>query len=606
MGSEENEMNIQQLKKELVCGIIVLFLSANIVPTFSQHRSPCAYPCASENIDHFQTKSGILIYHGSVSGHVTDVGMNPVKDVRVRVSFHDTYRESDTNATGYYKVTDIPVCADAKNVSCTRLGYYPTYASLNINQSIIHDFILTSMPIYPMLYESLGENGWYTNEVVISFHINGTVNHTYYALDEGPWTEYTAPISITQDGMHVLHWHDTYGNSSGVYWVGFKIDRTAPVIIDFRVSPLNVRKDYWLMNASVVDGMSGVTKVEYYVDDIFVGNMTRAPYELLFHGRGDVAQIIVYDEAGNSCFGPMPSFFIGHQTRFRQDLVGGNVGMRQSDNPVLESGTRQPEEGRTTMHHGSLSGHVTDAGMNPLQGARVCVSFHDTYRENITDATGYYKVTDIPVCPCVKNVTCTKVGYFSTYSSLCVNESTTHDFILDSMPAYPVFSGTMGENGWYVSPVGFVFAGNETNHTHYAFNEEPWKEYTEPLMMSKDGIHVLHWLWSDEQGTSLVYWVDFKIDCTGPTVVFTVQRLGVKLWKFSANVNDKTSGINRVEIIADHQILRSFTGPPYEVAWIGFGFVLLWKFLRTGDWGYLPHCEPYDNAGNTAIAPMKK
>jgi hypothetical protein len=350
-----------------------------------------------------------------------------------------------------------------------------------------------------------------------------------------------------------------------------------------------------LLDAAAFDATSSVAKVEFYVDDILVGTVNREPFEYLFQGHGRVCQAIVYDHAGNSGMTMPPS------------LMDCSQSFQQYPNTLVSRTSGHRIEGsETTMYHGVLSGYVTDAGLHPIQGARVRVSFHDTYRENITDATGYYKVTDIPVCACVKNVTCTKVGYFSTYSLFSVNESSTHDFILDSMPAYPVFSGTMGENGWYVSPVGFIFAGDESNHTHYAFNEEPWKEYTEPIMMNNDGIHVLHWLWSDEQGASSIYWVDFKIDCTGPTVIFTAQRLGVKLWKFSTNANDKTSGINRVEIIANNQTLGSFTEPPYEVAWIGFGFILFWKFVMTGDWGYLPHCQPYDNAGNTAIAPMKK
>jgi hypothetical protein len=175
------------------------------------------------------------------------------------------------------------------------------------------------------------------------------------------------------------------------------------------------------------------------------------------------------------------------------------------------------------------------------------------------------------------------------------------------MPVYPVLSGTMGENGWFVSTVGIGFAGNESNHTYYAFDEDPWTEYTGPISMSQDGIHVLHWLCPDEQGNPTVFWVGFKIDRTSPNVTFfSAERLALKVWKFSTNASDNTSGINRVEIWCDYQILRSYTGPPYEVAWVGWSFLVCWKFGRTGDWGYLPHCIPYDNAGNTPMSPMKK
>jgi parallel beta-helix repeat protein len=79
---------------------------------------------------------------------------------------------------------------------------------------------------------------------------------------------------------------------------------------------------------------------------------------------------------------------------------------------------------------GTLSGRVTDTAMNPIKGARVRVYFHDTYCENYSDATGYYHVTDIPICYCVKNATCCRAGYNPAWVLLSIAENTTHDFVL--------------------------------------------------------------------------------------------------------------------------------------------------------------------------------
>jgi parallel beta-helix repeat protein len=81
---------------------------------------------------------------------------------------------------------------------------------------------------------------------------------------------------------------------------------------------------------------------------------------------------------------------------------------------------------------GTLSGYVTDTEMSPIQGAYIRVDFHDTYRENYSDATGYYHVTDIPLCYCMKNATCSKPGYIPASVSLAITENTTYDFILTS------------------------------------------------------------------------------------------------------------------------------------------------------------------------------
>jgi len=83
-----------------------------------------------------------------------------------------------------------------------------------------------------------------------------------------------------------------------------------------------------------------------------------------------------------------------------------------------------------TADAGTLSGHVTDAAMNPIEGARVRVYFHNTSRENYSDATGYYHVTDIPICYCIKNATCFKEGYNPVWVLLSISENTTYDFVL--------------------------------------------------------------------------------------------------------------------------------------------------------------------------------
>lgn len=85
----------QPLKKGLVCGIIALFFSLNVVPIQGSLFTENHRDYTSENIDHSVKNSGILTNHGSLSGHVTDAGMNPLQGVRVRVSFYDTYREND-------------------------------------------------------------------------------------------------------------------------------------------------------------------------------------------------------------------------------------------------------------------------------------------------------------------------------------------------------------------------------------------------------------------------------------------------------------------------------------------------------------------------------
>jgi parallel beta-helix repeat protein len=84
----------------------------------------------------------------------------------------------------------------------------------------------------------------------------------------------------------------------------------------------------------------------------------------------------------------------------------------------------------TSVNNGSLSGYVTDTLMNPVEGARVRVYFHDTYEENYTDSSGSYNVDNIPICFCLKNCTASKKGYKTEWIILAIDENTIYDFVL--------------------------------------------------------------------------------------------------------------------------------------------------------------------------------
>ncbi|UCF12908.1 MAG: carboxypeptidase regulatory-like domain-containing protein, partial [Thermoplasmatales archaeon] len=73
---------------------------------------------------------------------------------------------------------------------------------------------------------------------------------------------------------------------------------------------------------------------------------------------------------------------------------------------------------------------VNNTSMNPIEGARVRVYFHDTYEENFTNSSGYYNVNNIPICYCLKKCTASKNGYKTEQVLLSIVENTTYDFVL--------------------------------------------------------------------------------------------------------------------------------------------------------------------------------
>jgi hypothetical protein len=79
---------------------------------------------------------------------------------------------------------------------------------------------------------------------------------------------------------------------------------------------------------------------------------------------------------------------------------------------------------------GTLSGYVNNTSGNPIEGALVRVHFHQTYEEDYSDSAGYYHVTNIPICKCLKFVSCSKENYKTKWVLLGIAENTTRGFIL--------------------------------------------------------------------------------------------------------------------------------------------------------------------------------
>jgi len=139
-------------------------------------------------------------------------------------------------------------------------------------------------------------NGWYVTPVVITIDCGS--NHTYYKLRAADlWTEYTSPITVSTDGIYELYLYYVDPNG-GAHIFGpfpFKIDMTPPTII----LTVTGKDHHWVFNVTCSDVTSGIAKVEFFVDNISVGNATAFPYTFTYIGNGKVAQAAACDMAGN-------------------------------------------------------------------------------------------------------------------------------------------------------------------------------------------------------------------------------------------------------------------------------------------------------------------
>ncbi|MBE3121498.1 MAG: hypothetical protein IMZ58_04730 [Thermoplasmata archaeon] len=174
------------------------------------------------------------------------------------------------------------------------------------------------------------------------------------------------------------------------------------------------------------------------------------------------------------------------------------------------------------------------------------------------------------------------------------------------------FNGTMGQNGWYISPVEIIIVFENDSfisHFYYHIDNGDLIEYTPPVdnvFVNEDGVHYFAGYFTDYEGNieGSIGPFTFKIDKTSSVITqFKPIRVGIFKWKFTANVYDATSGVNRIEFIIDQTLINNDTEPPYEAFWKGLMLIVILKFRRTGDFGYLPHIIAYDDAGNFLMSP---
>lgn len=139
------------------------------------------------------------------------------------------------------------------------------------------------------------------------------------------------------------------------------------------------------------------------------------------------------------------------------------------------------------------------------------------------------------------------------------------------------FSGTMGNNGWYISTIVITLHALDNqsgvNHTYYKIDSGSWIEYTVPISFASEGVHDFSYYSVDKAGNNEPTKGPFniKIDQTAPTITLTKQQIDNLDVKFTATVSDETSGIDRVEFSLNGVLQYSDTQSPYEWTWTGLG-----------------------------------
>jgi hypothetical protein len=161
---------------------------------------------------------------------------------------------------------------------------------------------------------TMGHDGWYVSNVVLTFN-GDDGNHTYFRINEGPWIEYTAPVTISTDGINLFEWTSDFDH---FYCKLIKIDKTPPEIVLLK-EIAEIHKINFI--ADTYDVTSGVWRVDFYLDNQLVNSDTIFPFEWTWEGSDNHnITAIVYDNAGNSATGSKSTSFIQDQYSFYGQL----------------------------------------------------------------------------------------------------------------------------------------------------------------------------------------------------------------------------------------------------------------------------------------------
>ena len=132
-----------------------------------------------------------------------------------------------------------------------------------------------------------------------------------------------------------------------------------------------------------------------------------------------------------------------------------------------------------------------------------------------------------------------------------------------------------GCNGWYVSNVTVILNATDNESgvwRTYCSLLPPGQVYTEPILLSKDGIYYIYFCSVDYAGNvELPKSVGVKIDKTPPVIIlnYTWVRIGFKKYTIIVTVTcyDAMSGMAKIEFYFNGVLQETVTGAGPDYVW---------------------------------------
>jgi hypothetical protein len=382
-----------------------------------------------------------------------------------------------------------------------------------------------------------GIENWYGNDNSFNFtYESGEVARIYYGID-GDFSLYNDTFNVTEKGEHDLEWYavNHTGNKSEIDGpFNFKIDKTVPEIdIYYEVIGGNPYQG-WIFEFAAIgtDFESGMDRVEFYLSYVVQETVYGPGPEYIWRVRywpipNAIFGVTAYDKAGNLNIDEICE-------PCNSGVLGlslfNKVASDENRNNVFLNNVIKSKTTKRENHRNSDKIPSDSNNKEVFNPAYVLVEFNRYYRKN--------------------------------------------DWIVDEVS------------------IPILYEPDRIDEVYYQINNLGWKLYNKPIEISEDGIYDFSWyvVDSESHNSTIDSIPTFKIDLTPPDIHLTQERLAINKVKFKAEVNDETSGIDKVRFKSRYDCFIDYDYP-YEWIWCGF---LKDKVTVT----------VYDNAGNVNIQSM--
>ncbi len=409
-----------------------------------------------------------------------------------------------------------------------------------------------------------GDNTWYRDDVTVTLAATDAgsgVNYTQYSFDLVNWTIYQHPFTVNETSKVYFYSTDNVGNKEFPEERDINIDRTPPVMSSMNLTKPNA--DGWYTDTAIIhftatDDMSGVGSIS---PDIYLSS----------DGPNQTVTGYASDMAGNIASFTVSGFNIDinapvtactlNNTPEEDGWFRSNVQatLLSSDNSGTGSNATNYSFDGLTWYQYTKPLNITNEGINvlyynstdnvrhvePINARNIKIDrsspsiayeieggtpVNGWYTQNVTV---HFIASDLVsgIKSVTPDVILTKDGASQAVNGSATDKAGNGAFVLASginidktTPSTHIsLAGTLGNNGWYTTPVTVSLTatdGNGTgvNRTWYSLDNVTWSRGTS-FTLSVNGLYTVYYYSTDNvSNTEAIKAQTIKIDLNGPEI----------------------------------------------------------------------------------------